>query len=180
MKRFIIGAGQTSYEGWIATQETELNLLDIQDFYRLFKNEESVDAFLAEHVFEHLSFEEGIEAAKILHRFLKPNGYVRLAVPDINFKNDWYHNMCKPGGPGPIDHPAYTHKVFYDYETLLRVFETAGFSVDLLEYCDKDGRFHFNYWNPEQGIIGRSLRFDTRNNDGKLGMVSIIIDAYKK
>ena len=29
-------------------------------------------------------------------------------------------------------------------------------------------------------MIGRSLRFDTRNNDGKLGMVSIIIDAYKK
>ena len=56
----------------------------------------------------------------------------------------------------------------------------AGFSVDLLEYCDEDGRFHFHYWAPEQGMIGRSLRFDTRNNDGKLGMVSIIIDAYKK
>jgi hypothetical protein len=29
-------------------------------------------------------------------------------------------------------------------------------------------------------MIGRSLRFDTRNNIGELGMVSIIIDAYKK
>ncbi|MGL5711937.1 MAG: hypothetical protein ACRCX2_02885 [Paraclostridium sp.] len=50
----------------------------------------------------------------------------------------------------------------------------------LLEYCDENGRFHFNYWNPEQGMIGRSLRFDTRNNDGKLEMVSVIIDAYKR
>ena len=33
---------------------------------------------------------------------------------------------------------------------------------------------------PEDGIIGRSLRFDTRNNNGSLGMVSIIIDAYKE
>lgn len=180
MKRIVIGAGKTSYEGWDATQETELNLLDIQDFYKLFHQEESVNAFLAEHVFEHLSFEEGIEAGNNLYRFLKPNGYVRLAVPDINFKNEWYHNMCKPGGPGPIDHPAYSHKIFYDYKLLVKVFEAAGFSVDLLEYCDEDGRFHFNYWAPEQGMIGRSLRFDTRNNDGKLGMVSIIIDAYKK
>lgn len=35
------------------------------------------------------------------------------------------------------------------------------------------------YWNELDGKIGRSLRFDTRNQDGKLGMVSIIIDAKK-
>ncbi|MBE6665721.1 MAG: hypothetical protein E7603_05825 [Ruminococcaceae bacterium] len=35
------------------------------------------------------------------------------------------------------------------------------------------------YWNEFDGKIGRSLRFDTRNKDGKLGMVSIIIDAKK-
>lgn len=55
----------------------------------------------------------------------------------------------------------------------------TGFSVDLLEYCDEDERFYFNYWNPVHGMIGRSLRFDTRNNDGKLGMVSIFTDAFK-
>jgi predicted SAM-dependent methyltransferase len=180
MRRIIIGAGKTNYEDWIPTQETELNLLNIKDYFKIFEKEKSVDAFLAEHVFEHLSYEEGIEAGRNLYKFLKHDGYVRVAVPDINFKNEWYHDMCKPGGPGPIDHPAYTHKVFYDYKTLIEVFETAGFKVDLLEYCDENGRFHFNYWNPKQGIIGRSLRFDTRNNDGILGMVSIIIDAYKK
>ena len=180
MKRIIIGAGNTSYEGWIGTQEEELNLLDINNFYKLFKQEESIDAFLAEHVFEHLTYDEGVKAGKNLYKFLKINGYVRVAVPDVNFDNEWYRNMCKPGGPGNIDHPAYSHKVFYDYKTLIKVFEDAGFTVDLLEYCDENRRFHFNYWNPEQGMIGRSLRFDTRNNNGKLGMISIIIDAYKK
>lgn len=34
-----------------------------------------------------------------------------------------------------------------------------------------------DFTNPEQGMIGRSLRFNTRNHKGKLGMVSIIIDA---
>lgn len=180
MKKVIIGAGNTSYEGWIGTQEKELNLLDINNYYKLFEQEGSVDVFLAEHVFEHLSYEEGIEAGKIVYKFLKQDGYIRVAVPDVNFDNEWYRNMCKPGGPGDIDHPAYTHKVFYDYKTLTKVFEAAGFTVDLLEYCDEQGRFHFNYWSPKEGMIGRSLRFDTRNKDGNLGMVSIIIDAYKK
>lgn len=45
IKRVIIGAGNTSYEGWIATQEEELNLLNIEDYYKLFGKEESVDAF---------------------------------------------------------------------------------------------------------------------------------------
>ena len=180
MKKIIIGAGNTSYEGWIATQECDLNLLNINDYYELFKKEESIDVFLAEHVFEHLTYDDGVEAAKNLYKFLRKGGYVRIAVPDVNFKNEWYQNMCKPGGPGAVDHPAYTHKVFYDYKNLIKVFEKAGFEVDLLEYCDEEGRFHFNYWNPEEGMIGRSLRFDTRNNDGKLGMVSLIIDAYKK
>ena len=153
--------------------------MDRNDFYKWFQTEESVDAFLAEHVFEHLTVDESVKAAENLYLFLKEGGYARIAVPDVYFKNEWYHSMCKPGGPGPIEHPAYTHKIFYDYKTLATVFKNAGFEVDLLEYCDEKGRFHFNYWNPEQGMIGRSLRFDTRNNNGKLGMVSIILDAKK-
>ena len=60
---------------------------------------------------------------------MKPGGYIRVAVPDINFKNEWYHNMCKPGGTGDINHPAYSHKVFYDYRTLIEIFERIGFKV---------------------------------------------------
>lgn len=39
--------------------------------------------------------------------------------------------------------------------------------------------FHYKYRNEADGMIGRSLRFDTRNSVEKLGMVSIIIDAKK-
>jgi predicted SAM-dependent methyltransferase len=55
----------------------------------------------------------------------------------------------------------------------------AGFEVELLEWCDVEGNFHYKYWNEDDGRIGRSLRFDTRNENGKLGMVSIILDAKK-
>ena len=67
----------------------------------------------------------------------------------------------------------------YDYKTLVSVFEQVGFEVELLEYCDENGVFHYKYWNEKDGRIGRSFRFDTRNSEEKLGMVSIIIDAKK-
>ncbi|MCM1990989.1 class I SAM-dependent methyltransferase [Oceanirhabdus seepicola] len=176
--KVIIGAGQTNYEGWKTTQECDLNLLSISDWDKLFLKE-SVDAMIAEHVWEHLTYEEGIEAARNCFKYLKPGGYIRCAVPDKNFRNEWYQNMVQIGGPGPIEHPAATHKIVYDYTTFKRVFETAGFVVTLLEYCDNDGDFHFTYWNENDGKIGRSFRFDTRNSIETLGMVSIIIDAMK-
>ncbi|WP_042272361.1 class I SAM-dependent methyltransferase [Faecalimicrobium dakarense] len=176
--RIILGAGKTNYEGWISTQEEDLNLLDRKDFEKNYK-ENCIDAMLAEHVWEHMSKEDGILAARNCYDFLKEGGYIRAAVPDINFKNEWYQDMVKVGGPGPTNHPAYTHKIVYDYLTFKEVFESAGFEVELLEYCDEKGVFHYRHWNEIDGKIGRSFRFDTRNSREKLGMVSIIIDAKK-
>lgn len=61
--KIIIGAGKTRYEGWEATQESDLNLLSVSDWNKLFQIN-SIDAMLAEHVWEHLSYEDGILAAK--------------------------------------------------------------------------------------------------------------------
>ncbi len=177
-KRIIIGAGITSQEGWLSTNESELNLLDDSTLAKKFKPK-SVDAFLAEHVWEHMTESDGIIAAKNCYKYLKPGGYIRCAVPDLNFNNKWYQQMVQVGGPGPDDHPAYSHKIVYDYKRFKSIFEAAGFDVELLEYCDENHDFHYNYWNPDDGMIGRSYRYDTRNKKS-LGMVSIIIDAKKK
>lgn len=177
--KIIIGAGNTEFDDWESTQESELNVLNRTHFENRFEKE-SIDAMLAEHVWEHMTEDEGVEAAKNCYDFIKCGGYIRCAVPDKNFHNEWYQNMVQVGGPGPIDHPAYTHKILYDYKTIKTVFEKAGFSVELLEYCDENGAFHYKYWNEADGKIGRSFRFDTRNSLEKLGMVSIIIDAKKE
>ena len=176
--KIIIGAGRTFFDGWVSTQENELDLLNRADFERLFAVEKPT-AFLAEHVWEHMTFENGCIAAKNCYDFLADGGYIRVAVPDANFRNEWYQGIVKVGGNGDPNHPAFTHKIVYDYKRICSVFEKAGFVVDLLEYCDENGVFHYKYWNELDGKIGRSLRFDTRNKDGKLGMVSIIIDAKK-
>ncbi|WP_420319400.1 class I SAM-dependent methyltransferase [Gorillibacterium massiliense] len=177
--KIIVGASSQSYPGWIQTQEEELNLLKRSDWEKNFGNRK-MDVILSEHVWEHLSFEEGIQAARICYDFLKPNGYIRCAVPDGYFKNEWYQNVVQVGGPGPKDHPAASHKIVHTYKTLTRVFEEAGFEIQLLEYCDEEGQFHFNEWDPHDGFIYRSYRYDHRNQDGVLGFVSLIVDAVKK
>lgn len=176
--RVVIGAGKTEFDSWLNTQESDLNLLDITSFEKLFPSK-GVSCFLAEHVWEHLTFEEGIQAGRNCFDFLEPGGYLRIAVPDRNFPNEWYQNMVQVGGPGPIDHPAATHKIVYDYKLFTTMLESAGFEVNLLEYCDEDGIFHYKYWNADDGHIGRSLRFDSRNSNEQLGMVSLIADAVK-
>ncbi|PYI54506.1 class I SAM-dependent methyltransferase [Paenibacillus flagellatus] len=177
--RVVIGAGTTNNNpGWIHTQEDELNLLHPDDWDRAFEPD-SVTAVLAEHVWEHLTYEEGVRAAKVCYRYLKPGGYIRCAVPDAYFPDEDYQRLVQVGGPGPIDHPAASHKIVHSYKTLTSMFEQAGYRVQLLEYCDESGQFHAVPWDESQGFIYRSKRFDHRNRDGRLGFVSLIADAYK-
>lgn len=82
----ILGAGTQAYDGWISTNKEELDLLCPQDWQLSF-DARLTDAFLCEHVWEHLTEAEGREAAKLCYKYLKPGGYLRCAVPDANFPN---------------------------------------------------------------------------------------------
>ncbi|MFC4969903.1 hypothetical protein ACFPES_20125 [Paenibacillus sp. GCM10023248] len=62
------------------------------------------------------------------------------SLKDFIFKS--WSAAVQVGGPGPVDHPAATHKIVYDAKTFVEVFEKAGFEVSLLEYCDEEGDFH--------------------------------------
>lgn len=177
--KLVIGAGQyRNNPGWIHTQEEEINLLD-ETTWKKRCDVNSVTAILAEHVWEHLTYEEGIQAAKICRKFLKQTGYIRCAVPDAYFPNETYQNIVKVGGPGLKDHPAASHKIVYNYKTLTKVFESAGYEVKLLEYCDEKGNFHQNYWDGVDGVIFRSKNYDPRNQGDQLVSPSLIIDAIK-
>ncbi|WP_339146175.1 MULTISPECIES: SAM-dependent methyltransferase [unclassified Sutcliffiella] len=178
--KLVIGAGEyNNNPDWIHTQEKELNLLDRDTWNDRF-DINSITAILAEHVWEHLTYEEGIEAAKMCYKYLKPKGYIRCAVPDAYFQDDSYQNIVKIGGPGPKDHPAASHKIVHNYKTLKQMFETAGFEINLLEYCDEQGKFHYNEWNGADGVIFRSKKYDPRNQGEKPVFPSLILDAFKR
>ncbi len=66
------------------------------------------------------------------------------------------------------------HLVVYTYRQLVDIFEGAGFDVTLLEYHDEAGTAHCAPWDPADGKIHRSQRFDPR------GPISIILDARKR
>jgi predicted SAM-dependent methyltransferase len=176
--RIILGAGEQQYPGWIATQREDLDLLR-PDLWKHSFGPRRVDAFLCEHVWEHLTEAEGRAAARLCFAYLRPGGYIRCAVPDAYFPDSQYRRNVQVGGPGPQDHPAADHKIVYTYTRFQDVFAQAGFGVDLLEYCDENGRFHFHQWDVSKGKIYRSLRFDHRNQTGELHFVSLILDAIK-
>ncbi len=98
--RIVIGAGGIYQAGWIPTEQENLNLLIPQDWEACF-NKNSISAILAEHVWEHLTYNEGISAAKVCRNFLTTGGYIRIAVPDGYNPDPAYINHVKPGGTGP-------------------------------------------------------------------------------
>jgi len=173
--KLVIGAGGIAHKGWIVTDINTLNIINSNDWGRLFPPS-SINAILAEHVFEHLSFDEASKAFENCFNYLKHSGYIRIAVPDGFHPSKEYILQVMPGGLGA---GAMDHKVLFDYNTLVKLLESQGFKVILLEYFDEKGNFQYSDWAPEMGLISRSKRFDPRNQGGELLYSSLIVDAIK-
>lgn len=173
--KIIVGSAATKQEGWISTDYPLLDLTDARTFAALFDSG-SVSNFLAEHVWEHLSLEDGAKAGSNCFVYLKQGGLLRIAVPDGFHPDADYIAQVKPGGYGP---GAEDHKVLYNHLTLSALLENAGYKVRLLEWFDEQGKFRHEEWNPEDGLIRRSTRFDPRNSANPTAYTSLIIDASK-
>ena len=173
--KIIVGSASTKEKGWISTDYPLLDLTDDRTFAVLFDSD-SVGNFLAEHVWEHLSQEDGAKACSNCFVYLKQGGLLRIAVPDGFHPDSDYIAQVKPGGYGP---GADDHKVLYNYRTLSTLLESSGYKVRLLEWFDEQGKFHHENWDVEGGFIKRSTRFDPRNMDSPTAYTSLIIDASK-
>jgi predicted SAM-dependent methyltransferase len=175
--KIVLGSGGISEKGWIPTDIDVLNILKPENWEHYFHhNPNSINAILAEHVWEHLTKDEAIHAAKMCYKYLSTGGYLRVAVPDGYNPSKVYIDRVKPGGSGI---GSDDHKILFTYKMLKEVFESAGFQVTLLEYFDENGEFHFTDWDPADGMVIRSKRFDPRNKNDELNYTSIIIDAHK-
>lgn len=150
-------------------------MLDNKTFSILF-GKEKVKCFLAEHVWEHLTIEEGEIAANNCYNYLDKNGILRIAIPDSFHCNQEYIKYVKPNGHGA---GSDDHKVFYNYKILESLLLNSGFKVKKLEWFDEFGVFHFNDWDIVDGFVRRSVRFDHRNNKDNILYTSLIIDGIK-
>jgi predicted SAM-dependent methyltransferase len=170
--KVVIGGGQTSYEGWIFTDQDLLDITKPRHWDELF-DPNSIDRLLCEHVLEHLSEPECVIALTEAYRHLKPGGLMRVAVPDGYRRDPAYVAEASPPNDG--------HKVFYNVDSLPPLLASVGFSVLPLEYFDRDGQFHAESWDESEGLIMRSARFDTQKDfqRGELHYTSLIVDARK-
>ncbi|ACB75052.1 conserved hypothetical protein [Opitutus terrae PB90-1] len=173
--RLVIGSERQDMPGWIRTDIEYLNILRPEDWARYFEPD-TIDALLAEHVWEHLTVAEGIAASHLCFRYLRTGGRLRLAVPDGFHPDPTYLDCVRPGGTGS---GADDHKVLYTHQTLRSALAAVGFEVELLEYFDAAGVHHARPWDPADGMIQRSARFDPRNAGGRLCYTSLLVDAYK-
>ncbi len=170
--RIIIGAGNSSYEGWIATDVYVLNVCSPAD-WSLYFERESIDRILSEHVLEHLSMEQNRVALGLALRYLRPGGCFRIAVPDGNRRDAYYRADVSPPRDG--------HQVLFDLNSLTLLLREVGFDVKPLEYFDENEVFHAVDWRSEDGHIVRSIRYDRQQDfrRGELLYTSLIVDAIK-
>jgi predicted SAM-dependent methyltransferase len=174
--KLVVGSSSIFEQGWVPTEAHFLNLLKEEEWLNYFK-ENSISNILAEHVWEHLTIEDGYIAASTCYKFLKKGGKLRIAIPDGFHSSKEYIDYVKPGGSGA---GADDHKVLYTYKSLTELLSRIGYTVDLLEYFDEAGTFHQNAWDANEGFIHRSIKHDKRNADGNPNYTSLIVDAIKQ
>lgn len=177
--KVIIGAGEQRWPGWIPTEQHELDLTRPASFAAYFGNQQA-DAFLCEHVWEHLHPHEAAQGAQLVFDYLKPGGFLRVAVPDGRHPDPAYLAMVAVHGPGP----AADHQMLYTLDSLTPIFEQVGFRVQPLEWWNAEHHFQRADWEVETAPIYRSSQLDHRNQAwregrGPLGFTSLILDATK-
>ncbi len=160
-KEFLqIGCGYNIYDNFINTDiEWKPNVIpwDIstikEDNYPV--ENESLKGIYTEHCLEHIPFQSTWDNLHEFYRMLKPNGTVRIAVPDGGLFIDLYnkhHAGEKVSFPKPDDRAEPTpmisinriarshgHMFLYDFDTLKYMLEDVGFK-DVKQETFRKGR----------------------------------------
>lgn len=170
--KVVLGAGETEFPGWFNTDFEVLNITSPRNWAQLFAPE-TIDALLSEHVLEHLSEEEGRIAVNECYRYLKHGGLLRAAVPDGYRRDAAYVAEASPPKDG--------HQELYNVDSFTALLKGVGFVVTPLEYFDAEENFHAQPWDENEGMVMRSIRFDSQVEFQRDQMfyTSLIVDARK-
>lgn len=169
-----LGCGKRDFgKGWLHIDNGNYPHLDYQsevnDLY--FCDNESVDLIYASHVLEYYDRSEAVEVLKEWNRVLKPNGILRIAVPNFDMLARLYligniltlDNLLGPlYGRMDMNGIKIYHKTCYDFESLKETLEkVGGFKSTKLYDWKKTEHAQFDdhsqaYWphmNKETGIL---------------------------
>jgi len=138
MIKLNIGCGSRNFgDEWVHIDGSDYEHIHSHDIVNLPFEENSVDIIYASHVFEYFDREECNEVLKKWASYLKPDGILRLAVP--NFEQ--YASLYASGKItieqclGPLfgkwqmcEQNKIYHKTSYDYKSLKNILEEVGFN----------------------------------------------------
>ena len=165
---------------------TSINTLDVTSWssfsqYNIHYN--SVRSMVAEHVWEHLSLEDAINAARNCRFALEPGGVLLVAVPDANSYADSLGVDASTGDS--YSHPMNQadlrdgHTTQYNYKLLFQVFLSGGWEHDeirIVEGHDESGTLHLDYLEPRYPIKINRCHANGRTGPGS----SLIIQLVKR
>ena len=163
-------------------------LHDVNKAYPLPDN--SIDAYQAEDVFEHIEYDMLPSAINEIYRILKPGGYFRLSIPDYRF--DIYNTRClkdkdgniifDPDGGGYYENGVVCgggHLWFPTYESTLALIKKTNFlKYEFYHYYDTDGTPVVKKIDYSKGFVQRTPDNDERGRNPFRPM-SIVVDLVK-
>ena len=179
--RIILGAAETSQAGWYSTNEQWLDITRADHWKNIFGGKRILTHMVAEHVFEHLTYEECQRTLKNIADHMEKGGRMRIAVPDGYNRNPEY---LRHVGIGGIGDDAADHKQLLTIDILTRLLSEAGFAVTHVEGYTSGGELIQNPYSKEDGFIWRSRVNHTLQDNQKPwsfpdAQTSLIVDGVK-
>ena len=153
-----------------------------------------VDTYQTEDVFEHIEYSKLVDVINEIFRVLKPNGLLRISVPDYRF--DTYYSRClkdlegrilfDPGGGGRYVNGKVVnggHLWFPTIEQVSALLEKTKFfthgKIEFLHYYDTNGVSITKPIDYSKGYVCRTPDHDKRGKS-PYRAISIVVDLYKK
>ena len=133
--KFNIGCGWRNFgKSWIHIDGGDYDHLDSSDIYLKDYENGSGDLIYASHLIEYFDREEVVPLLKRWKNVLKPNGVLRLAVPDFDVCAKLYTDGKYPldsflgvlYGKMPMSDKMIYHKTTYDYSSLTALLNEIG------------------------------------------------------
>jgi len=135
MVKFNIGCGWRNFgKDWIHIDGGEYDHLDSSDIFIKGYENDFADLIYASHFIEYLDREEVVPLLLRWKEVLKPNGVMRLAVPDFEVYARLYWGGSYPlesflgvlYGRMPMGDKTIYHKTVYDFHSLKTLLESIG------------------------------------------------------